>query len=205
MKFPNARILQFAKVPRAGHVKTRLIPALGEVGAMQLHKKLLRHTWETLSAFQLAPMCLWSDSSGEVDFFNTLSPSVTEPSVQQGTDLGQRMSYAIEQALLQSEMVILVGSDCPVLDADYLTEALESLQQGNEVVVGPASDGGYVLVGMRRHYSELFKGIDWGSGQVLTQTRERLRKIKCQWHELPERWDVDRPEDVKKLSVLRLF
>jgi rSAM/selenodomain-associated transferase 1 len=205
MKFPNACILQFAKEPRAGHVKTRLISALGDTGALQLHKMLLRHTWDTLNAFQLAPMQLWSDSSEPVAFFNTLCPPVQEPSVQQGVDLGQRMSHAIEQALLQYEMVIVVGSDCPLLDVGYLAEAFESLQQGNDVVLGPASDGGYVLIGMRQFYPELFENVSWGSDQVLSQTRERLRSITCQWHELPERWDVDRPEDLEKLSAQELF
>ena len=205
MKFPNACILQFSKAPHAGRVKTRLIPALGDIGALQLHKKLLRHTWETLNAFQLAPMQLWSDSSESVDFFSTLFPSVTEPRVQQGADLGQRISHAIEQALQQYEMVIVVGSDCPLLDVDYLNEAFESLQQGNEVVLGPASDGGYVLIGMRSHYPQLFENVSWGTGQVLIQTREILRGIECLWHELPKRWDVDRPEDLEKLSALKLF
>jgi hypothetical protein len=150
-------------------------------------------------------MQLWSDSSESVDFFSTLFPSVTEPRVQQGADLGQRISHAIEQALQQYEMVIVVGSDCPLLDVDYLNEAFESLQQGNEVVLGPASDGGYVLIGMRSHYPQLFEKVSWGTGQVLIQTRETLRGIECLWHELPKRWDVDRPEDLEKLSALKLF
>ena len=205
MKYPNARILQFAKAPRAGHVKTRLIPALGAEGALQLHKKLLTHTWKTLNAARLAPMQLWVDSYKSSDFFGTLWPPVTVPEVQQGGDLGERMAHAVKQSLKQCDMVVVVGSDCPVLDSHYLDMALESLQRGADVVLGPASDGGYVLIGMRQFYREPFEGISWGTGEVLQQTRCRLEELKCQWHELSECWDVDRAEDLVKLERLVLF
>lgn len=205
MQFPNSSIVQFAKVPIAGHVKTRLIPALGEQGALRLHKKLLTHTWQRLSDGELAPMQLWIDQADSTNFFASLQPAVGRLYIQQGVDLGERMANALGQGLLQSDAVVVVGSDCPALDSDYLTKAFESLQQGNDVVLGPANDGGYVLIGMRRLYSNVFQGVNWGTGQVLEQTRERLVATGCRWAELDERWDVDRPEDLAKLEELRLF
>lgn len=202
MKFPQACVLQFAKTPRAGRVKTRLMPALGEQGALQMHKKLVRHTWQTLHDANLASVQLWVDAADENDFFMTLNPAVEKLHQQQGTDLGARMAHAIEQALAQFELVVVVGSDCPVLDEAYLAAAFEALKQGTEVVLGPASDGGYVLIGMRRFYAEVFCDINWGSGEVLAQTRVRLAQLGCSWHELPQRWDVDRPEDLQKLAGL---
>ena len=204
MRFPNARIVQFAKVPRAGHVKTRLIPALGENGALEIHKKLLTYIWQKLNAERVAPVQLWMDQVDTEGFFENLRPAVERARVQQGSDLGERMAIAIEEVLGESEAVIVVGSDCPVLDGAYLTRALESLQQGADVVLGPASDGGYVLIGMKRLYPGIFEDINWGSEQVLAQTRERLTISGCPWVELEECWDVDRPEDLCKLEDLNL-
>ena len=202
MTCSDACILQFAKAPRAGKVKTRLIPALGEDGALQLHKRLLRHTWESINTIGLADVQLWTDAADSTGFFEDLRPPVMKPSLQQGADLGERMRAAIAQTLQHYSQVVVIGSDCPVLDAHYLNEAFMALQQGNDVVLGPASDGGYVLIGMRMVYPELFESIPWGSDQVLKQTRQRLKALDCRWHELPERWDVDRPEDLLKLEKL---
>ena len=204
MKYPQTCILQFAKAPRAGHVKTRLEPALGEQGALELHKKLVRHTWQTLHRADVATVQLWVDSAAERDFFSTLAPVVETLHQQQGADLGQRMAHAIAQTLARFEQVILVGSDCPALDEDYLSQAINALES-EDVVLGPASDGGYVLIGMRRLHTEIFRNINWGSDQVLMQTRIRLDQSGCQWHELPERWDVDRPEDLPKLAGVILI
>jgi len=205
MKFPHARIVQFAKRPLAGHVKTRLIPAIGAQGAYELYQKLLRHTWQTLSSAHVATMELWVDSAEPSPFFDTLKPAVASVVIQQGLDLGERMGNAVEQVLKRSNAVVIVGSDCPVLDGDYVTQALQSLLDGADVVLGPANDGGYVLIAMRRYLPQVFDDIDWGSDQVLEQTRVRLRAINCPWHELTPLWDVDRPDDLDRLKRLALF
>jgi len=205
MKYPNARIVQFSKIPIAGHVKTRLIPTLGELGALSLHKQLLRHTWRSLNATQLASVELWRDQNSTSVFFDDLSPAVNSAHVQRGADLGERMVNAVVTVLESCDAVLIVGSDCPQLDANYIESALQALYDGSEVVLGPASDGGYVLIGMRRAILQLFVDIDWGSDQVLAQTRRCLQALNCSWHELPERWDVDRPEDLQKLQALELF
>jgi len=205
MKYPNARIVQFAKIPIAGHVKTRLIPALGEEGALQLHQQLVRHTWRSLNTAQLARVELWRDQNIASSFFDDLSPPVNSGHVQQGADLGERMASAVVTVLERCDAVLIVGSDCPQLDAAYIESALQALYESSEVVLGPASDGGYVLIGMRRAVSQLFVDIDWGSDRVLGQTRCRLQALECSWHELSERWDVDRPEDLQQLQALDLF
>lgn len=205
MKFPNARLVQFAKRPQAGHVKTRLIPAIGAQGAYELHKKLLRHTWQTLNSACVAPMELWSDSLELSPFFDALQPAVTRFELQQGVDLGERMGNAVNEALKRGDAVVIVGSDCPKLDGDYVAAALQSLYEGAEVVLGPATDGGYVLIGMRRYLPAVFDDIDWGSDQVLIQTRLRLKALNCHWHELTPLWDVDRPDDLERLNCLAFF
>lgn len=205
MKFPNARIVQFAKRPQAGHVKTRLIPAIGAQGAYDLHQKLLQHTWQTLASAHIAPMELWVDSAEFSPFFDTLDPLASRIEIQQGAHLGERMANTVEQVLKRSDAVLIVGSDCPLLDGDYVDRALQSLYGGAEVVLGPASDGGYVLIGMRNPLPQVFDDIDWGSDQVLSQTRAHLSALNCHWQELTQLWDVDRPDDLAQLNNLKLF
>ena len=205
MKFPHACIVQFAKRPQAGHVKTRLIPAIGAQGAYELHQKLLRHTWHTLSSAYIAPMELWIDSAEFSPFFDTLNPPASRIEIQHGTHLGERMGNTVKQVLKRSEAVVIVGSDCPLLDGDYVDAALQSLYSGAEVVLGPAIDGGYVLIGMRSYLPQIFDDINWGSDQVLSQTRARLDVLNCHWQELAQLWDVDRPDDLVRLNRLALF
>ena len=202
MKFNNARIIQFAKQPVTGRVKTRLMPELGAEKARQVHERLVVHVWRQLNASAVAPVELWVDGLATQAFFNALEPTPARLFVQEGDDLGARMHHALASALEYSEYSILVGSDCPVIDASYLLEAVEALQQGNDVVLGPADDGGYVLIGLSKVIPALFQSIDWGTDRVLAQTRSKLQKAGCSWHELAERWDVDRPGDVHKAEAM---
>ena len=107
-----------------------------------------------------------------------------------------------DEALERFERVILVGSDCPGLDDAYLAQAVDSLQQAS-VVLGPAEDGGYVLIGARQVSREMFAAIDWGSSQVYAQTLARLQDIGCDWLSLPAQVDIDRPEDIVHWESLR--
>jgi hypothetical protein len=110
------------------------------------------------------------------------------------------MVYALRKTLKKTSHALLIGTDCPSLTRDDLREAAEGLRRGIDAVIGPAEDGGYVLIGLRRCAPELFTGISWGTGSVLHQTRLRLRDLGWKWNELSERWDVDRPEDVERLK-----
>ncbi len=109
------------------------------------------------------------------------------------------MHHAAASALGDSDAVVLVGADCPGLGLDYMRRALDCLEQGADAVVGPAEDGGYVLLGLKRAAPELFHDMPWGSDQVLTKTRQRLRKLGWRWLELSVLWDLDRPEDLERL------
>ncbi len=184
----------FARTPVAGQVKTRLIPALGAAGAAALYLRLLRRTVAAARAAAPGAVELWC------------TPDCAHPRIadfadlpcreQAGADLGARMAHALADGLQRARRVVLVGSDCPGLDAAGLRVALAALA-GHEVVLGPAEDGGYVLVGLRRP-ADIFTGIDWGSERVLAQTRQRLRAQGLRWHELPVLWDLDRPADLAR-------
>ena len=182
----RTRVLVFAREARAGRVKTRLIPLLGEQGAARLHARLVRRALRTARAARL----------GEVELWTTRR--------QRGADLGARMQHAFMRSLRRSARVILIGSDCPVLRARDLRRAARWLAGGADAVFAPAEDGGYALIGLRRVSPRLFEGVQWGGAQVMAQTRARLAALCWRWRELHEVWDVDRPEDVARLARARL-
>jgi rSAM/selenodomain-associated transferase 1 len=180
----RTRIIVFAREPRAGRVKTRLIPLLGEAGAARLHARLLARTLDTAHAARPGAVQLrWARS-------------------QRGADLGARMLNALRDGLRRADRVILIGADCPALRARDLRRCARWLAGGADAVFAPAEDGGYALIALRRVSPRLFDGIAWGGTQVMTQTRARLAELAWRWRELPEVWDVDRPEDVHRLGSL---
>ena len=200
--YPDYRIVQFAKAPEAGKVKTRLQPVLGESGCLHLHQKLVEHCFDTLRKVALAPIEL-AVAGQSKDYFQQLvaaCPVTIEQ--QQGSDLGERMLHTASQKLAEAGGVIIVGSDCPFFDRDYLHSVCRALADGNDCVLGPAHDGGYVLIGLRRTDTALFADIPWGTDQVLDITRQRLLELGWQWCELAPKADIDRPEDLQLLSGL---
>jgi rSAM/selenodomain-associated transferase 1 len=194
----TAAILVFARAPNPGEVKTRLIPALGADGAARLHLELVDRVLGEASRVEGARLELWCSARHALlqECAERHGAGLCE---QSGSDLGERMANALDRALLDSDRAVLVGSDVPGLDARYLRNALGALDH-SPVVLGPAEDGGYVLVGLRRSAPALFDGVAWGTAGVLAQTRERLAGLGLRWHELEPLWDVDRPEDLARLS-----
>ena len=198
MQFPDARILIFAKAPEPGQVKTRLIPRLGAEGAAQLYRTLLTGLLERLTAPAVAPLELWCMPVSDDPFFGELSERFPVSLYRQkGADLGERMYDAAENALRRSEQVVLLGADCPTMDAAFVDRALLALEQC-DAVLGPAADGGYVLLGLKRAAHELFVDLPWGESRVADLTRARMLDLGWEWAELPEQWDVDRPDDLDR-------
>jgi rSAM/selenodomain-associated transferase 1 len=202
MEKRDSRLIVFAKAPILGQVKTRLIPSMGAKAAATLHEKLIFHSLATAVKAGVGTVELWCMPSPEHPFFiHCAREFQVELHKQWGGDLGQRMARAFCETLKISHSALLIGSDVPCLTCADLKEAMALLQQEADAVISPAEDGGYVLLGLRRYTSKLFSGISWGTDLVLEQTRRRLRRLGWHWHELPERWDVDRPEDVQRLIL----
>lgn len=109
------------------------------------------------------------------------------------------MNHALDQTLQLAEFTVLIGTDCPAMDCDYLESACAALVAGCDAVLGPAEDGGYVLTGLRRCHSHLFEDIPWGTSDVLAQTRQRLDDLGWTRRELTTQWDVDHPRDLDRL------
>ena len=203
-KYPSARIAIFAREPKIGAVKTRLAAQIGAEAALRLYLAMLRRVVETVERAALAEFHLWAASGREHEEFLALC-NVQDIRLQQGEDLGSRMHDAAAAELAEDgvEFVLIVGSDSPALTPEYLEQALEALAAGVEVVLGPARDGGYVLVGLRRSSGELFREVDWGGPDVLRQTLERVREAGLRHQLLESLWDVDDANDLPLLEELR--
>ncbi len=196
----GCRVVVFAKAPEPGRVKTRLIPALGEAGAAVLHRRLVAHSLRAATDAALGPVELWCDPDIGDPFFSDCERDFGVSLHAQGQgDLGARMERALDAALTRASRAILVGSDIPGLSAQYLRDAERMLLAGNDAVIGPAEDGGYVLIGLSRCDPRLFRALSWGGPEVLAQTRERIAALRWRSSELPALRDVDRPEDLERL------
>lgn len=195
-------ILVFARAPVAGRTKTRLIPALGAAGAARLHHALVRHALRAAAGAGADRVELWTADAGGSDGLATLAAeSGARLRRQSGADLGARMAHALAAAVADGGPAIVIGSDCPALDAVTLRQAHAALA-GYDAVLGPARDGGYVLLGLHRVEPVLFTDMPWGTDGVLECTRARLAALGWSWLELEVRDDVDRPEDLERLRAL---
>ena len=196
-------ILIFAKAPVPGEVKTRLIPALGEQGAAMLHTALVERTITTAQATRLdVVLCCAPDATH--NFFTDCAEDFDIVLAEQSDDanLGARMLGSLNEALLTWRRVLLIGADCPALDKRHLLEAAEKLAT-HDVVLTPADDGGYVLIGASQTRPTMFAGIDWGTDRVLAQQHAALNHAGLTAHNLPMLWDVDRPDDLARLKTLK--
>jgi rSAM/selenodomain-associated transferase 1 len=194
------RVMVFARAPTPGEAKTRLIPALGETGATALHRRLVMHCLRAATDSRLGPVELWCAPDADDPFFRDCERRCGVSLHPQGKgDLGARMQRAFESALARAARAILVGSDIPALSAQYLRDADQALVRGDDAAIGPAQDGGYVLIGLSRCDPELFRDIPWGGPKVLAETRRRMAALSWRSSELPVLWDVDRPEDLERL------
>ena len=194
------RLIVFSRAPRPGAVKTRLIPLLGAEGAARLQKLLLERTMAAAAAVSGINLELHSTDVADGDICACAAQYGARVVQQDGGDLGRRMHAALAQALERDRCsaAVLVGSDCPLLSAQYLAAAFAALREGNDAVFGPAEDGGYVLVGLARPIPCIFSSIGWSTPAVMDQTRGRLRELGCRWRELDTLWDVDGPADYER-------
>ncbi|MTJ47195.1 TIGR04282 family arsenosugar biosynthesis glycosyltransferase [Dolichospermum sp. UHCC 0259] len=200
-------LIIFTRYPEPGKTKTRLIPALGEVGAANLHKQMTEQT-----IFQVKELQKIIRVSVEVRFTggnlekmqNWLGNDLRYESQGEG-DLGARMERSLINAFNQkAKQVIIIGTDCPDLNSKTLTTAFEQLEIFN-LVLGPALDGGYYLIGLKQPIPELFTNISWGTAQVFAKTVETAQKLNLSMGHLPTLADIDRPEDLTPISDLMKY
>ena len=196
----TARLLVFTRTPVPGGVKTRLSSAIGDERTVAVHTGLLERTLEQARRSSIGDIELWCTPTTRhpvlADLRDRFSLALQ---MQAGADLGERMQSAMEQTLETCRHALLIGSDCIDLSAADIDLALAKLVAGYDVVLGPAHDGGYYLIGLSRLHRQLFADIAWGTDRVLLVTRERAAQLELKLFELPVRRDLDRPEDLRYL------
>ncbi|MGB7256860.1 MAG: TIGR04282 family arsenosugar biosynthesis glycosyltransferase [Pseudolabrys sp.] len=191
-------IAVLAKAPIPGLAKTRLIPELGAHGAAVLQERLTERTVETAVAADTGPVTLWCASELDHAAFQELAARFQVVLKRQPDgDLGDRMLGAIAAA---GRPALVIGTDCPALEPAHLRTAADALRGGADVVVIPAEDGGYVLIGARMPQPALFSAMPWGTSTVMAETRARLVAHRLAAIELSPLWDVDRPADLARME-----
>lgn len=185
----------FIKNPVLGKVKTRLAKTIGDEKALSVYNLLLDHTHKVARRVNVDKAVFYSDFINGDDIWKK---DKFQQLVQKGENLGDRMSTAFLKAFnMGYKKVVIIGSDCFDLDEDIITEAFNVLEE-NEVVLGPAIDGGYYLLGMRAFQGQLFKNKTWSSENVLLDTLLDLSNLNLSFKLLPTLTDIDQERDLEK-------
>lgn len=193
-------LMIFTRNPELGKVKTRLSKSVGDIMALDIYQFLLDKTKEVTKNISADKVVYYSEKITENDLW---SSSLYKKEVQFGDDLGAKMEYAFQTAFENNyEKVLLIGSDLYDLEPSHINEAFEKLKN-KDVVIGPALDGGYYLVGLKKNYPEIFKNKRWGTSSVRKDTLKNLEKVDV--HLLPILNDVDVLEDIEHHPAFTKF
>lgn len=204
-KSNEATIIVFAKAPEPGKVKTRLTSELTPEQAASLHQQLALHTIAMASQSTTAKVELWCAPDTQHDFFKHCARTYPLSLYQQtGDNLGQRMHHAISHVLTRSQRCLIIGTDCPQLTPSHLDNTFALLNDKHDCVITPATDGGYVMLGLKKSDEHLFHDIAWGSESVYDATQTRLQSLAWRWAAQPPLNDIDRPSDLYHLQGIDL-
>lgn len=196
----DIHIVIYAKAPVAGFAKTRLIPELGPEGAAQLAERLLQHTLKQAIAANVGTVELcgtpdWADAAWQQ--VEPFAPSVIKTNQVDG-DLGVRLVETAQRVVGSGKSLLVMGTDCPGLDAVRLRQGAEALSTAN-ACLQPVADGGYGLLALNQFHPYIFENIPWSSKDVASETRQRIKELGWRLAELPLLHDIDEPEDLKWL------
>ena len=191
-------LMIFIKNPVAGEVKTRLGASIGSTNALQVYKKLLSHTREIAVQVKCDREIWYSSMIDRRDSWNS---DLFEKKLQQGRNLGVRMSRAFQQAFEAGyEKAVIIGSDCPELEPQHIEDAFDALRS-EDAVIGPSEDGGYYLLGMKKYTPEIFSDIEWSTSSVFEETKRHFEQLGLTCKTLEVLNDIDTIEDLKKSDL----
>jgi len=196
-------LLVFAKTPKPGKVKTRLSAAVSAEVAAALHEACIADTLRLARKMRGCDVFVFA--AGGTSYFRKLvkergSGARVRVLPQRGVDLGARMENAFRKCFAMGyREVVVIGTDTPWMGAERVRRAFAELK-ANDVVIGPAEDGGYYLLGTRRMVTEIFRGIPWSTERVLGLTLKKTAALKLRTKLLRRDFDLDRPEDLKRAA-----
>lgn len=195
----DTALIVFAKWPVPGQVKTRLTAQVSPRQAAQLYTAFLRDALEQYTALP-ADVRLYMAGAPADDAILTTPPASVACFEQVGASLGARMQAAFTATFASGyQRAAIIGTDHPTLPAVFVRRALDALAPRNAISIGPSTDGGYYLLGMSRLYPELFRDMQYSHGRVFTETLERAARTDAHLTILPEWYDVDEPDDLRRL------
>ena len=195
----NASLIIVAKKPDPGSTKTRLCPPFTPEAAAEFYGCLMQDTLALAMQVQGVDLTLAFTPSTAIDYFQKMVPDGFRLIPQKGAHLGERLSNALKYHLERGyHKAVIMNSDGPTLPLAHLKEALDELDHA-DVTLGMGHDGGYYLIGVKRHQPELFQDIAWSTERVIPQTLEVCRRLNLSVHSLAEWYDVDVAADLKRL------
>lgn len=194
-------LIIFAKYPEAGQVKSRLAQTIGEAQAVFAYKTMVEIVVKNTKPRdgEYTQVLCYDPPERREQFQSWLQMDHQTP--QSGDDLGDRMKKALSQALAESKYAVLIGTDCIDVDRSLILKAFQELAEA-DLVLGPAKDGGYYLIGCKQIHPEIFIGIDWSTGRVFAQTLHIAEKLKLRIACLPQLEDIDTGEQLWKLKSI---
>lgn len=193
-------LLIFTRNPELGKCKTRLAATVGDQAALQIYRFLLVHTVTVTRNLDQHKVVYYSDSIWEDDLWDK---TIYEKQLQEGADLGERMANAFKKGFDAGfENIVIIGSDMYDLAPSDLEEAFQKLLS-SEYVLGPAHDGGYYLLGMKKYNPDLFKNKKWGTSTVLQDTLNNLKGQST--YLMKTKNDIDVYDDIKDIEVFHPF
>ena len=186
-------LLIFVKNPALGKVKTRLAATIGNENALAIYHQLVAHTNHVITPLSVEKHVYYSEFKGENDLWDQFTKEI-----QTGQSLGDRLENAFSKGYsLGFEQIIVIGSDCLEIQTHHIEEAFRQLTT-HDVVIGPANDGGYYLLGTRKYLPELFKEKSWSTNTLLQETQKTITQLNLTMHLLEPLSDIDDIHDLKK-------
>ena len=193
-------ILIFTRNPELGKVKTRLAATIGNSNALEIYIQLLEHTRKVTLETDFDKRVLYSEEINTNDMWNN---HLFQKKLQFGKDLGVRMYNAFKEGFEDGyKKIVIVGSDLIALESDDIQEAISKLEE-NDIVIGPAEDGGYYLLAMKAIPENIFSNKEWGTNTVFKDTLKDIKNLK--YHLLKEKNDIDTYDDIKNIPFFKKY
>ncbi len=192
------KLIIFVKNPILGKVKTRLAADVGNEFALETYKMLLQHTLQVANQSNASVSIYYADFINDDDIWNGF-----DKQLQEQKDLGSRMSQAFQNEIKKGfKKTLIIGSDCLDISSDIINEAFNSLDK-NDVVIGPAQDGGYYLLGSKKLFPKIFQKKKWSTESVFIDTIEDINALNLNHYCLETLSDIDTKVDLDKYEIIK--